>query len=45
MTLRKFINLYRAYKKSFDLELLMKQTGTTYEKLEHENNIDDVIPL
>lgn len=45
MTLKKFIMLYKAYKSNFDLEMLMKRKGITYEKLEYEPDIDDAIPF
>lgn len=36
MTLTNFNRLYAEYKKIFDFELLLKKTGTTYEKAEEK---------
>ena len=45
MTFRKWVQLYKSYKKSFDNELLLVASKTTYAQAEKEITIDDVIPL
>lgn len=45
MSLKKFKGLLKAYKDTFDLEMLLTKTVTTYEKNEQEIGIDDVIPF
>jgi hypothetical protein len=44
MTMRKFFDLYDAYKRVFDIELDMKQMGSRYRDL-GAKSIDDVIPF
>ena len=45
LTFRKWSQLYKAYKKNFDNELLLVASKTTYAQAEKEITIDDVIPL
>lgn len=33
MTLRRFMQLYNHYKRTFDLELVLNKKGITYDKL------------
>lgn len=45
MTLKKWKLLYKAYKLEFDREMYMTREYKTYDELEKEPTIDDVIPL
>jgi hypothetical protein len=41
LTLRQFKNLYQIYKDTFDLELLLTASRTTYEALKKKAEQDD----
>lgn len=45
MTFRKWSLLFKAYKRSFDNELMLTISKTTYEEAEKEITIDDIIPI
>ena len=45
MSMKKFTDLYRAYKDMFDLEMMMTRKMITYKELMYEPDIDDVIPM
>ena len=45
MTMRKFDLLYQSYKNIFDLENTLKYNKATYEDLEKEETLDDVLPF
>jgi hypothetical protein len=45
MTLKKWKQLYDAYKLVFDLEQHLIRTGRKYTQLSEEPTIDDVIPF
>jgi hypothetical protein len=45
MTFKKWYSLYKAYKSSFDIELVMKHKCLKYADIEKEVTIDDVIPV
>ena len=44
MTYAKFIQLYEAYKRVFDLEMMMTIKGITYTKID-DKDLDEVIPI
>ena len=44
MTFRKWKLLYKAYQKTFDNEMMLTLSRTTYEQATKEVTIDDVIP-
>lgn len=44
MTFRKWKLLYKSYQKTFDNELMLTLSRTTYEQATKEITIDDVIP-
>lgn len=41
MTLRKFNKFYQQYKNTFDLEMMMKNTNTTYAQLKARSEKED----
>lgn len=41
LTIRQFRNLYQEYKNTFDLELLLTASRTTYEALKRKADKDD----
>lgn len=45
MTFYKFDKLYTAYKQIFDLEKKLEYNRMTYEELEKEETLDDVLPF
>lgn len=45
MTFKKWVSLFKAYKKMFDNEMLLTAARKTYEEVERPITIDDVIPF
>ncbi len=41
LTLRRFLRFYQCYKDTFDLEMLMKASNTTYKKLKEKQEESD----
>lgn len=41
LTLKSFLKYYQCYKDTFDLEMLMKASNTTYKKIKEQQELSD----